>query len=150
MKVRSYRFECRSSETNHYFGKSDIISTTKQSKNRTHKRSPVTGEKSNIREEKEMAEFSVKAAELRTKALTLEGYLNQLQTERTNLQDAEATLMKGFEGDAATSFDTEYKNFDQKMEAFKTTTAQYVVKLREQAAAYEKADQNAALRARGK
>lgn len=97
-----------------------------------------------------MAEFSVRAAQLREKAQALENYLNQLQSERTNLQSAEQTLMKGFEGDAATSFDTEYKNFDQKMETFKTTTAQYVLKLREQADAYDKADQNAALRARGK
>ena len=44
--------------------------------------------------------------------------------------------MKGFEGEAATAFDNEFKTFDGRMDTFKGIVEQYVIKLREQADAF--------------
>ncbi len=93
-----------------------------------------------------MSEFSVRSAELRNKADALKNYCDSLQNERTNLLSAEQTLMKGFEGEAATAFDNEFKTFDGRMDTFKGIVEQYVIKLREQADAYDKADQDAVMR----
>ena len=89
-----------------------------------------------------MSEFSVRSAELRNKADALKNYCDSLQNERTNLLSA----MKGFEGEAATAFDNEFKTFDGRMDTFKGIVEQYVIKLREQADAYDKADQDAVMR----
>jgi WXG100 family type VII secretion target len=93
-----------------------------------------------------MSEFSVKSAELRNKADALKKYCDSLQSERSNLMNAEQVLMKGFEGDAATAFDKEFRAFDGRMETFKAVAEQYAIKLREQADAYDKADSEAAMR----
>ena len=97
-----------------------------------------------------MSEFSVKSAELRIKADAIQQYCDGLQTERGNLVSAEQVLMNGFEGDAATAFDKEFKNFDGKMETFKGVAEQYVIKLRELADAYDKADSEATMRVSGR
>lgn len=97
-----------------------------------------------------MSEFSVKSAELRNKANMLSQYNSKFKTEKDNLVNAEMTLMKGFEGDAAVTFDTEFKAFEARMENFKNVIDEYVARLNEEAAAYEKADQEARMTAETK
>ena len=87
-----------------------------------------------------MSEFSVKSSDLRSNANLLNDYLQKFQKEQGNLTGAEQTLMKGFQGDAAVTFDKNYKELEAKMTNFATVVSEYITKLNEEAEAYDKAD----------
>ena len=91
-----------------------------------------------------MAEIKVTSQVLRNKANDLKGYIGKFESERQNLVTAEQTLMTKFEGDAATTFDGNFKAFNSQMENFKKVVDDYVVKLESMAEAYERSEAQAA------
>ena len=91
-----------------------------------------------------MAEIKVTSQVLRNKANDLKGYIGKFESERQNLVTAEQTLMTKFEGDAATTFDANFKAFNSQMENFKKVVDEYVVKLNSMAEAYERSEAQAA------
>ena len=91
-----------------------------------------------------MSEIRVTSAELRNKAESFKNYIAKFETERQNLVTAEQTLMPKFEGDAATTFDGNFKSFNLQMENFKKVVDEYVVKLNTIADSYERSEAAAA------
>ena len=91
-----------------------------------------------------MSEIKVASAELRNKATDFQNYISKFESERQNLVTAEQTLMTKFEGDAATTFDGNFKAFNSQMENFKKVVDEYVVKLNSMAEAYERSEAQAA------
>lgn len=91
-----------------------------------------------------MSEIRVTSAELRNKAADFQNYISKFESERQNLVSAEQTLMTKFEGDAATTFDGNFKAFNLQMENFKKVVDEYVVKLNTIAEAYERSEAQAA------
>ncbi len=91
-----------------------------------------------------MSEIKVASAELRNKVADFQNYISKFESERQNLVTAEQTLMTKFEGDAATTFDANFKAFNSQMENFKKVVDEYVVKLNSMAEAYERSEAQAA------
>lgn len=91
-----------------------------------------------------MAEIRVTSAVLRNKAANFQNYISKFESERQNLVSAEQTLMSKFEGDAATTFDANFKAFNLQMENFKKVVDEYVIKLNTIAEAYERSEAQAA------
>lgn len=91
-----------------------------------------------------MSEIKVTSSELRNKAANFQSYVSKFESERQNLVTAEQTLMTKFEGDAATSFHSNFTSFNSQMENFKKVVDEYVVKLNSIAEAYEQGEGRAA------
>ena len=91
-----------------------------------------------------MSEIKVTSQELRNKAENFRNYIAKFETERQNLVTAEQTLMTKFEGDAATTFDGNFKAFNSQMENFKKVVDDYVIKLDSIAESYERSEAQAA------
>lgn len=88
-----------------------------------------------------MAEIQVTSSQLRSKAEELSQLNERFRSEVTTLTDTESTLRTQFEGEASESFHSAFTSDMTQMQNFYNAIAQYVSKLEEIAAAYEKAEQ---------
>ena len=87
-----------------------------------------------------MAEFTVTASELNTKAAELERLNNQLNQKIEALQQEEASLATMWEGDAKEAFSNSFKTDKAKMSLFHAEIQKYIAALRTIAAKYEVAE----------
>ena len=87
-----------------------------------------------------MAEFTVTASELNTKAAELERLNNQLNQKIEALQTEEGSLKTMWEGDAKEAFSNSFNQDKAKMMLFHTEIGKYIQALRVIAAKYEVAE----------
>lgn len=88
-----------------------------------------------------MAEIIVTSATLRSKAEELNQLNEQFKNAVTSLTEEENTLRTQFEGEASDAFHAAFQKDTVQMQNFYNAIVQYVQKLTEIAAAYEKAEQ---------
>ncbi len=87
-----------------------------------------------------MAEFTVTASELNTKAAELERLNNVLEKSIQELETQDASLSKMWEGDAKEAFSNAFKADKAKMMIFHAEITKYIAALRKIAAKYEVAE----------
>ena len=97
-----------------------------------------------------MAEFTVTAKELGSKADMLEGYNRALLGKIHSLEAEETALSAMWEGDSHDSFDRNFKENKGKMLLFHDEIVKYVNTLRVIARKYETAEQKNVMTASGR
>ncbi|MDO4647766.1 MAG: WXG100 family type VII secretion target [Eubacteriales bacterium] len=88
-----------------------------------------------------MSEILVTSATLRAKAEELNGLNEQFKSAVNTLTQEEQTLRGQYEGEASDAFHAAFTKDTTQMNNFYNAIAQYVAKLEQIAAAYEKAEQ---------
>lgn len=87
-----------------------------------------------------MAEFTVTASELKSKANELSSLNNKFQQEITTLVTEENALKAMWEGEAKEAFSTAFNRDKAKMDNFHKAIQDYIQKLNMIAAQYEQAE----------
>ena len=87
-----------------------------------------------------MAQFQVTAGELTRQAETLSQLNQKLQTQITALENTEASLASMWEGEAKKAYHNAFQTDKSKMLNFKNAIDEYIVALKNIAAAYVRAE----------
>lgn len=96
-----------------------------------------------------MAEFQVRSAQVRTSANELEKTNSDFQAKVTSMEEQEVSLGKSWEGEAKTTFHSDFAQKVAKWREFAAEIDKYVTTLRQIADEYDKAEQQNAQIASG-